>query len=147
MLCYPFYRLQIKKHHALDQHLLPLRTSPWPFSIDVPVDLTDCVSEPHGKCILKACACVCVFSVRVQQSPVRYKAVMCLWSTPYHQILQQSTFYWFLCYFYKINNSAPSDIKNALISFFFIMLNSSEQKKKMHFLFYSLLRTVTYSFC
>lgn len=89
MLCYPFYRLQIKKHHALAKHLFPLRTSPWLFSIDMTVDCKT-VSDPHGKCILKACACV--FYVRVQHSPVRYKAVMCLRSTPYHQILQQSSF-------------------------------------------------------
>ena len=50
---------------------------------------SDWVSEPRGNYILKACACVCVLCA-CATIPVRYKAVMCLWSTPHHQILQES---------------------------------------------------------
>lgn len=117
MLCYPFYRLPIKKPHALDIHLLPLTTSPWPFSVDMTVDHKVYVSHMGNVFWRIVHVYVCFLCVCVQ-SLVRYKAVMCLWSASYHQILQQSTFTDnFLCYFYKINNSALPDTKNALIFF------------------------------
>lgn len=47
--CYvPFYRLQIKKHHALDKHLLPLRVA-WEICFE-------------GICTCVFCACATILS-------------------------------------------------------------------------------------
>lgn len=85
------------------------------------VDHSKTASEPQGQCTLKAFACVCVFSVRVQQSPVRYKAVMCLWSTPYHQMLP-TDFTDFFCYFYKIKNILLHWHKRNCFDLFYVEL-------------------------
>lgn len=98
----PFYRLQIKRHHALAKHVLPPTTSPRLFSTDTTVDCKTVRQSPVGDELWKACACVCVFYVCVQHSPVMtYKAVMCLRPTPHHQILEIEYLYWFLWCFYK----------------------------------------------
>ena len=140
MLCYPFYRLQIKKHHSLDKRFVASQKSPWAFCINMTVDRKT-VRASWERSSEGLCMCMCVFcACATIPSEIQSCDVPLIYTIPPNTPTEY--LYWFLCYFYKINDSAPSD---KLLWSFFIMSNFSE--KKMHFLFYSLLRTVTFSFC
>lgn len=112
---------------------------------DMTVDRKTVCQIHMGNVILKACACVCVFcACATIPSEIQSCDVPLIYTIPPNTPTEY--LYWFLCYFYKIKNSAPSDIKTALIFFYVDLQWTKKKKKKMHFLFYSLLRTVTYSF-
>lgn len=120
MLCYPFYRLQIKKHHSLDTRFVASQKSPWAFCINMTVDRKtvraswDMYSE--GLCMCVLCVCSTPSETQTRDVPLIY-------TTPPHTPTEY--LYSFLCYFYKINDSAPSD---KLLWSFFIMSNFSEKK-------------------
>lgn len=64
------------------------------------------------------CMCMCVFcACATIPSEIQSCDVPLIYTIPPNTPTEY--LYWFLCYFYKINNSAPSDIKTALIFFFY----------------------------
>lgn len=82
------------------------------------------------------CMCMCVFcACATIPSEIQSCDVPLIYTIPPNTPTEY--LYWFLFSFYKIKNSAPPDIKEtALIFFYYVEL---QWTKKMHFLFYSLL--------
>lgn len=86
------------------------------------------------------CMCMCVFcACATIPSEIQSCDVPLIYTIPPNTPTEY--LYWFLCYFYKINNSAPSDIQIALI--FFIMLNFSDKKKCTFYFTHSLEQSHT----
>lgn len=91
---------------------------------------SDCVRATWEMYFEGLCMCMCVFcACATIPSEIQSCDVPLIYTIPPNTPTEY--LYWFLCYFYKINNSAPSDIK--LLWSFFIMLNSSEQKCTFYF--------------
>lgn len=111
------------------------------FSMNMSVDQRT-VGATWETCFEGLCMCMCVFcACATIPSEIQSCDVPLIYTVPPNTPTED--LYSFLCSFYRICSVWHE--RNCFDLFYYVKLQWT--KKKMHFLFYSLLRAVTYSFC
>lgn len=143
--CYviPFTGSKLKRH-ALDKHLLPLRTPPWPLSIDMTVDHSKIVRQSHRGNVLWRLLHVYVCFLCVCNNPQWDTKLWCAFDLHHTTKCSQLILLISFAISTKIRIFCSIWHKRNCFDLFYVEL---QWTKKMHFLFYSLFRAVTFSFC
>lgn len=90
-------------------------------SIDMTVDCSKTVRQSHRAMYFEGfCMCMCVFcACATIPSEIQSCDVPLIYTIPPNAPIDFTDFF---CYFYKIKNSAPSDIKETALIFFYVEL-------------------------